>query len=513
MTKRNIVNFLQNSVTIFKIKIMNFKLDYVCYLFPFFWILFFNDKIQYNFGDWYFTSLLKAYQVSFSLNSFPYEVAILAKINDVGEKILFDQNFLSILWLPISPQILLLKYISIENFLFFQIFLVSIISIKSFLLWKKKLKFSTHCLLLITPSWIFGGFVVTRFAVGHWMFVGFLLIPLLFYILYNLIICNKINNDNKKKLKNSIYLAFVLSFTLMQGHVHFIYHVVILTLLISFCFLDRIKYLIFSFIIFILISLPTLLPKIFFSNQSLEYIKSNRLPESGYGPSLLGNSSKEFNFNENNFLIFIFKNIKNFILLIIKSPDYENNIWEKTLYLSLATTTFCFFGFYNFFKKFKLSKNNIKIIIIFTLFSLFSVYNFHYWFVKFFQFFFYFPAIDRVSAKFFLYSLFFILILLAPQADKTFIKNKTIYFFLILISYYQLLNNLNKWSLKNSTIYFPKIENNLTGSRADNLILDPDIKILNSLNLKYIYVFNISILFSIIFLFLLFFLIFKLKKK
>jgi hypothetical protein len=58
---------------------MNFKLDYVCYLLPFFWILFFNFDIQYNFGDWYFATLLKAYQVSLSFNNFPYEVEILAK--------------------------------------------------------------------------------------------------------------------------------------------------------------------------------------------------------------------------------------------------------------------------------------------------------------------------------------------------------------------------------------------------------------------------------------------------
>ena len=394
-----------------------------------------------------------------------------------------------------------------------QIFLVSMISVKSFLLWKKKLKFSTFCLILITPSWIFGGFNVTRFAVGHWMFVGFLLIPLLFYIIYNLIICNKINNDNKKKLKNSIYLGFILSFALMQGHVHFVYHVVILIALISLFFFDRIKYIVLSFLFFFLISLPGLLPKIFFSNQSLEYAKSNRLPEYGYSPSLLGNPYSEFNFNENNFLIFIFKNIKSFILLLIKSPDYENNIWEKTLYLSFVTTVYLFFGFYIFFKKFKLSKNNIKITVILILFFLLSVYNFHYWLIKFFQFFFHFPAIDRISSKFFLYILFFILILLAPLADKIFIKNKIIYFILILISNYELLNNLNKWSLKNSVIYFPKIENNITGYRADNLIFDLDIRILNNLNLKYIYVFNISILFSIFFLFLLIFFIFKLKKK
>ena len=127
------------------------------------------------------------------------------QVNFFENYIFFDKNFFSNLWLPITPQIILLKFISIKSFLLIQTVFISIICVRSFLLWKKKLKFSLYCLFILIPSWIFGGFIVTRFAVGHWMFIGFLLIPLLFYILNNMINLKK-NNKNKKLLSNSIYL-------------------------------------------------------------------------------------------------------------------------------------------------------------------------------------------------------------------------------------------------------------------------------------------------------------------
>ena len=486
---------------------MKLKLESVSYFFPFFWIFFFNDNIEYNYGDWFTIILLKIYKYSLSINTMPYQV------NFFENYIFFDKNFFSNLWLPITPQIILLKFISIKSFLLIQTVFISIICVRSFLLWKKKLKFSLYCLFILIPSWIFGGFIVTRFAVGHWMFIGFLLIPLLFYILNNMINLKK-NNKNKKLLSNSIYLGLIMSFALMQGHLHFIYHVSILLVLICFFFSNKIKYFILSFFVFFLTSLHTLLPKIFFSSQASSYINSNRMPEVGYSPSLLGIPSSEFDFENNSIIFFIYKNVKNFIDLLILSPNYENNIWEKTLFIGLITTLLIFFGLFFFSKQIRISKKNIKIFFIFLIFSLLSIYNFHFFFIKILQnIFYFFPAVDKISSKFFLYSLFFLLIISLPAIDKFLINHKIFYCLLILLSNAQILNNLFKWSLSNSKLYFEKIEDKSSGFRKDYLKLQHNIKVLEINDYNYVYLFNSSILLSFVFISLFILFCYKLNKK
>lgn len=486
---------------------MKIKLETLCYFIPFLWIFFFNDRLEYNYGDWFTIILLKIYKYSLSINIMPYEV------NFFENYAFFDKNFFSNLWLPITPQILLLKFISIKSFLLIQTIFFSIIFVRSLLLWKKKLKFSVYCLFILIPSWMFGGFIVTRFAVGHWMFIGFLLIPLLFYILNNLINCKQ-NDVNKKLFCNSIYLGLIMSLALMQGHLHFIYHVSILLFLICLFFFKKAKYFFFSFFVFFLTSLHSLLPKIFFSNQASLYLKSNRLPEIGYSPSLIGIPSSQFNFENSSIFLFIYKNIKNFFELLILSPQFENNIWEKTLFLGVITTLLIFFGLFFLSKEITISQKNTKIFLIFLIFSLLSIYNFHLFLVKMLQnIFYFFPAVDKISTKFFLYSLFFLLIISLPTVDKFLINYKLFYCFLILLSNFQILSNLLKWSLSNSKLYFTKIENNSNGFRQDYLNFKPNIKILEINDYNYVYLFNTSIVLSSVFIFLFILLCYKLEKK
>ena len=242
-------------------------------------------------------------------------------------------------------------------------------------------------------------------------------------------------------------------------------------------------------------------------------INSNRMPEVGYSPSLLGIPSSEFDFENNSIIFFIYKNIKNFTDLLIFSPNYENNIWEKTLFIGFITTLLIFFGLIFFTKELKTSKKNIKIFIIFLLFSLLSIYNFHFYFIKMLQsIFYFFPAVDKISSKFFLYSLFFLLIISLPAIDKFLLNYRIFYCLLILLSNVQILNNLFKWSLSNSKFYFSKIENNSNGFREDYLNFQHSIKVLEISDYNYVLLFNTSILLSLLFIILFILFCYKLNK-
>ena len=404
------------------------------------WIIFFFGKINFDAFDWYTIQILEIYKLSFNEFKFPYEVKYFKIDNFWGNK------FFTIPWLILTPQLLILNFFSIEFFLSFQMSMMSILTIYSIRLWQKKLKFSNFASIFISFIWIFNGSIICRIYHGHWMMVGFFLIPLYFYLSYQIITLN----NRKQIFIYSIILGLFFTFILMQGHMHAIYHLFLITFLISILFYKKLIYFFSSGVVFLLSSFWYYLPKIFFG--TLGYTEG-RFPFNGYG---FGNSYgsrfvkeldkvyfKDYDLNFfldwNNFLYDYFSIFGKIFFHLIEifadiiyhitiEPDIMlgKTIHEKSLYLGFIPAILISIGLFFYLKwRFnKREKDNIvlKIEIIFFIMFILSSSIFHQTLFNFINSYIKIPSIDRITYKLFIYCLFILILVSFYQIDKILFK-------------------------------------------------------------------------------------------
>lgn len=287
-------------------------------------------------------------------------------------KIWFQNNFLSIPWFTPSfccgtpfhpdPQTMFYSiqqifYIIFEPILATKILFIyfSLISyFGMFLLLKKSFNYNFNISLLGATLFLFNGFFVYRFIVGHLGYINFSFVPLFCFFLISSL-------KTKNYYLSKIYLVFsalILSSSIYSGASSFIFMITLSIILVLLIF--NIKYqniksiilkLFYSFIIAIAISLSKVSSAFFF----LENIQRNYEPV--YFQSFIGyiySSFKSF---------FIFPDIEYFNKLVTNEITGTIGIHEIEYGISVVPLFALIIIFFDL-KKYNFFKINFNIIII-----------------------------------------------------------------------------------------------------------------------------------------------------
>lgn len=170
------------------------------------WIYFVNyGELSFSAYDWPKERLYYSlYQQSLLEGVFPFHVSI---------ELQGTNRFLAVPEIVFSPQLFLLKYLDIGEFILFQTVLMYLIGFLGCFLIAKKFKLSLFSFLVLFFLFQFNGYLKAHLAVGHLMWLSCFFLP--FFLLFFLEILEK-----KKGFKSIIKLSLVLFLILLQGGAH-----------------------------------------------------------------------------------------------------------------------------------------------------------------------------------------------------------------------------------------------------------------------------------------------------
>ena len=449
------------------------------------WVLFMSyGNPSYNSFDWRTSHQLYAViKESIEIFKIPYYVTLYG--SDTLTESVRDIKFLS--WADIksvSPQLLLMKFMSVPSFIIFNSLLFFSVGYWAVVKWIKELKLSNTAAAYLTIMWCFNGYLTSKMGIG-WLGTnfGYFIIPNFLWIVYKFI-----NKDKYTARENIILIlefAFLMFFTILNGSGKCLYQFGLVSLLVMIWYPRRLPtYFMSMFITFILASF-WFWPGMLFS----EYSGMSREVWAGYGfgwrewqPSLyLDGGPISFVINT---LLNIFQHLWT-SATVIYSAGFEGQ-WEFNIYVGylgislLIATLFLFIRehrtiiavkknksvyislllsisfilslsiisvlyhklprftslglvivfiigiilIYYYIKtqnEFQETSNRMILIIIpLLLVSFLSIYTFKAYIFKFLQVLYYFPAFDRTPGKLFGYVLYTLILLSATQFDRLF---------------------------------------------------------------------------------------------
>jgi hypothetical protein len=141
-------------------------------------------------------------------------------------------HFLAIPEIIFTPDILLLKYFSVEQFWLIHLFIFYSIGFLGFIAIQKHFTLSISAFFLLFLLVNFNGYIAGHLAIGHLMWSGYFLLPWITLFLIKL---------PDASIKRNVYLISLFAFLLiLNGSAHFyIWFLIFLILQILFCEKDR----------------------------------------------------------------------------------------------------------------------------------------------------------------------------------------------------------------------------------------------------------------------------------
>ncbi len=183
------------------------------------WLLFFhNGNMSFSAYDWqkehtYYSILKKAIQTGET----PYHVAVAFHGTN---------KFLALPETNLSPQILLLSFMSVGKFVLVNTLILYSVGFIGCLLIMRRYRLSVLPFTLLFLLFNFNGHLTSHFGVGHSMWGAYFLLP--FFCLFVLELA-----DGKATRTAPIKLAFVLFFIMLQGGLHiYVWTITFLVLLL-----------------------------------------------------------------------------------------------------------------------------------------------------------------------------------------------------------------------------------------------------------------------------------------
>ena len=474
-------------------KISYFNKPYIVYAFiyllcVFNWIFFFNyGDVKFYFEDWpIFHSIYQVWQISFDKNTIPFFANLFPLDSITHGSAYGSDKFFTKSWFIIQPQLFLLKFISIKNYIVINYIIFSSILFYSLLLWIRYLNLSIlpSSFLLITI--LFNGKIMaqTGFGAPHMAF-GYMLIPLFLWILKNFLL----NQDSKIKLisQYSLFMCFILQ----NADMHIFYQMFLVSGLII-LFYPK-KYFDFLIVVFfsILGSLWYMMPIIFFapdmSVQDTSHWRYFGTFGFGFQNGFAGQNLYNYSYEDSNLAIFL-KFILNYFLHLYESAVAMHNTsmpntQEYNSYVSIFGLIIIIFFILNFLlkifsKKVHFSKIQTKTFLSCLLILIISAGPFHYFIIVSIKQIYNFNLIDAVPSRFYYYFFNILLIFISINYSE-FIKNKnkfykTIFIFLnISIMVLLIKHSFNWWvfnSFANGSSFSPEILNAEVIIKEDNYI-------------------------------------------
>ena len=465
----------------------NLKLYFYTFIFliVYFYLFLHSNKLLLSF-DWYaINSWLSIWKLSFEKNEIPYYVNMFVNENFWGEK------YFAIPYIIVSPQIFLLKFISINDFIFIHILISCSIGFIGIIKFHKNFNLNTLSFFTLVMFFYLGGFWTNRISVGHIQNSFYFAIPTFLWLLYDFL-------HNRNTIRSSFIFAIFLFIGLMQGSLHVIYQYIFVLFIFTIFSIKKSPYFLLIFVTFILLSLYFIIPNLFFST----YNSQIREVFYGYGtPSIDAipniSQNKILNILHLKYLIKIFLHFV-FSFFYLYNPDYDA-VWE----FSLLCSPIIFYYLYLLFKKTTYIlilkyKYILLPIIILILLSIGPSMRILFNFIQL-IFLGKFPIVDRLPSRIFIYP-FSILFLFSIIHIRQKIK-----IWHIAVSLIFLLINSYNW----------RLDYTLSKIRNDNIILNPKILIYpyNNIDDNYIQLIKISYIISLIFLLIISFYVYKSKQS
>jgi len=186
------------------------------------WVSFFNrGDICFKAEDWALEVMhYSVLQDAVKDNIIPYHVS----------RFLFfpTYRFLAHPDISLSPQIFLLKFLSIANFFLAYVLTLYAVGFVGCLLIKRRYKLSIFSFSILYFLFNFNGHLTSHIAVGHVSWLGYFLLPFFCLLLFELI-------EGNNPTEIAIKLSFVLFFILLQGSLHiFVWCIMFMIVLAAF---------------------------------------------------------------------------------------------------------------------------------------------------------------------------------------------------------------------------------------------------------------------------------------
>ena len=328
------------------------------------WIMFskFGD-ITWKTYDWVGTyQWFDIIKQSLILGKIPYH-AIAYDTKVIGNNIFegtnggYDIRWFSGGYAFISPTIILLKYISVENFIalsFVFYYLIGLYGIKK---WVIELKLSQEASFFLIIMLSFNGAIISKMGIGHLLYCNaYMIIPLYLYIIYRFTLID--NKNIQSCLKISILFSIFIFFTKLNANGQNVYQFLFIGLIVMLFQPKKLIWYGFSLIHSFFLMSFYIFPTFLYGNYGT--VERTIFAGYGFGEDLY--FSLEFSETIFKTFYYHFFNIINHIMYALIKPynaSYDAS-WEFSLYIGkfgLLFITLCLISLYFKNKKYFFKKN------------------------------------------------------------------------------------------------------------------------------------------------------------
>ncbi len=184
-----------------------FRIFFLIFLFSILfslWAGFLNPAMIYRNTDWqkeydYYSVIKQAITGGVT----PYHISAQYQTTD---------RFLAIPEIDFSPQIIILKWLDVRQYMLFNLLFLFTLGFIGLVLLANKLKLGFLSFSFLTLIFFLNGHLVAHLAAGHYMWAGFFLLPFFFFFLLDF--------PNKPSLKTSAKMALSIFFIFITGGFH-----------------------------------------------------------------------------------------------------------------------------------------------------------------------------------------------------------------------------------------------------------------------------------------------------
>lgn len=163
------------------------------------------QNMSYHVGDWpYIHMRHSVLQESVRSFQIPFYVDPPDRANEY---------FLKWPFLPLSPQLFALRFLSIPSYFSFNLILLYSMGFHGCLLLRRKFQLSPFVFAVLFTLFNFNGYLTSHLAIGHFPWVGCFLLPYYFYLILDI-------RKDRFPAKTLLLLAMTLFGMLLQGDTH-----------------------------------------------------------------------------------------------------------------------------------------------------------------------------------------------------------------------------------------------------------------------------------------------------